>query len=198
MSISSRISRILLPLLILVPAAGCSPPLPTGYHTYTLGEGVGHFSFEYPAWIPVKTVTFGEDGNYTAVDMLGPFSSSDRTRTRIWVTVTRDPKEPVNVQKYFDDAFRIAESLSNYRFIDRSDLTVAGKPAEQMVYANLLHRSDYETRVLHLESYTVINRMVYLKHADAVWTISMTASEAAYPAELPGFEHLLSTFAFLN
>ena len=190
------------PLLVLTIAlllvAGCTPSPPTGYLTYRLTESAGYLSFEYPAWIPVKTVQFTDDGYYSAIDMLGPVSPADRTRTRIWVTITCDPNNPPNVLLYFESAITVAESLSGYRFIDRSDLTVAGESAKQIVYANILHRSDYETRVLHLEPYTVINRQIYLMHGKAVWTISMTASEETYASELPGFEHLLATFVFLD
>lgn len=184
--------------IVLVVIGGCGSPSPTGYRTYTLLEGAGHFSFEYPARIPVKTVHLGEDGNFTMVDLFGPVSPKDGTRTRVWITATRSPGMPPDFPLYLESALGVAESLSGYRFIDRSNLVVAGETAEQISYANMLHRSDYETRVLRLSPYTVINRHIYLTHGDAVWTISITATADVFDIELTDFERLLASFSFLG
>jgi hypothetical protein len=183
--------------LILATTLACKSPHPVGYQTYILTEGKEHFSFEYPAHIPIRTVQFSEDGNYIMVDMSGPVSSKDRTSTRIWVTATHTTGTTPNAGLFFQSGLGVAETLEGYRSIERSKIIVAGQEAEQMIYANTLHRSDYETRILHLSPYTAVNRQIYLTHGDAVWTISMTTNEPAYEYELSDFEHILATFTFL-
>jgi len=182
----------------LTAVTGCASPAPTGFQPYVLDQGAGHLSFEYPSRIPVKTVQVAEDGNYTMLELSGPVYAVDRTRTRTWITVTRSPGVAPDAQLYLNSAQGVAETLPGYRFIERSKTEVSGEPAEQIIYANTLSRNDYETRVLRLQPATVINRQIYLTHGDAVWTISITASEAFYETETPDFEHLLSTFKFLN
>jgi len=191
----SSVSAILLFLIILV---GCTSPSPAGYRTYSLEEGAGHLSFKHPSRIPVKTVQLGEDGNYTMIDLAGPISQTDRTRTRIWITITNNPDSPPDIQLYLQSGLGVAESLTDYRFMDRSKLTVAGEAAEQIIYTNTVHRSDYESRMLHLKPFAVINRQIYLMHGNTLWTISLTASERAYYDELPDFDHMLATFTFLD
>ena len=178
--------------------SGCSTPLATGYQTYTITEGAGYMSFEYPARIPPKTVQLAEDSSYTMIDLYGPVMPQDRTRTRIWVTVTRDASQAATAALHLQSALGIAETLAGYSFIDRSFLTLGGEQAEQIVYANVLSRTDYEIRVLHLSPVTMFNRQIFLSHNGAVWTISMTASEQNFDSDTPDFGHLINTFEFLD
>jgi hypothetical protein len=193
---STWIFAIFFGCALLLPS--CSTPLATGYQVYSITEGAGYMSFEYPARIPPKTVQIADDGSYTMIDLYGPVMPQDRTRTRIWVTVTKNSDQANTAGVHLQSALGIAETLAGYSFIDRSFLTLGSEQAEQIVYANVLGRTDFEIKVLHLSPVTMINRQIFLTHDGAVWTISMTASEQSYDSNTPGFNHLISTFKFLD
>ena len=177
--------------------AGCPAPA-TGYQTYTLEEGVGHLSFEHPARYGIKTVQLTEDESYTMVDAYGPVNREDRSRPRLWVTVTRANPGPPDAGAFLQSALDVAVSLPDFRFVERSPVTVDGATGEQVVYANTMFRSDYETRVLRLKPVTVLNRQVFVAHGESVWSISITVKESIAAAEMAEFERLLASFKFLN
>ncbi len=185
---------------IAIAAVGIRDPGPaSGYYSYTLTEGPGHLYFEHAARVPVKTVSFTEDKNYVMVDLYGRYAPEHHTRTRMWITVTRNPSgEAPNPGLFLDSALGVAETLPGFRYIDYSSLTVDGVQAEQIVYSNTTYRSDYETKILHLEPFTVVTRQIFLAHGEAIWSFAITASETIADTEMAEFEHLLATFKFLD
>ena len=181
---------------LLFPATACGGPAFTGYQTYTLEEGVGHMSIEYPSHFRVTLVQLLKEENYTMVDIYGPMNRKVRARTRLWVTVTRT--QVLDAGAALAESLLVARSLSGYRFIEQKIITVDGFEAEQVVYFYYAARSDYETRLLKLTPAPTVARYVFFVNNGVSWTVAMTSYETTAEADGVYFQHLLETLQVLN
>ncbi|RJO62916.1 MAG: hypothetical protein C4542_01415 [Dehalococcoidia bacterium] len=194
--------RFLKPLVLLSLAglsilASCSPPIPTGYKTYSLPDkGIAHLSFEYPAAFYVRLVQLLDDTGFERMDIDGPYSRQNRDRTTMWVAAQRYPT-PTTVGDMIQNAISAASGLSGYRQIERSTTNVNGMPAEQHTYFFYSTRSDYEIKVLGLKPSPMVTREVFFTYNGLQWTVGVSADERTVDADTPGFEHLLQTLTML-
>jgi hypothetical protein len=171
---------------------------PDGEQAYSLTKGIGHLSLEHPVRLPVKTVQFSEDGNFTEIDIYGRYDPWNHTRTRIWVTITRDQMGALTPEPFLEGALGTATSLPGFRLIDRSPATVDGIIGEQITYSNTMYRTDYETKVLHFHPYTSVSRQIFLVRDGSLWMISFAANEIVANTEIVNFQQVLASFKFLD
>ncbi len=186
-------------LCLLLALAGCrGNSQPTGYRVYTLTEGVGHVTFEYPARFTLASEQVLKDVGYTMVDLESPMSKKDRTRTRLWTTATQSPVGLGPAHSYLEACVATASTLPGYRFIETTALTIDGNPAEEVAYFYYAPRTDFESQMLNLEPVPTITRQVFFTHGDCAWVIGMTSNENTAQADLVDFEHLVATYRVLN
>ncbi len=181
---------------LLLPAGACGTPTFTGYRTYTLEEGVGHMSIEYPSHFNVTLVQLLKEENYTMVDIYGPMNRKVRARTRIWVTVSLTQTQDAGAA--LAEAMLVARTLSGYRFIEQGKLVIDGFEAEQVSYFYYATRTDYETRLLRLSPAPMVARYAFFVNNGVGWTVAMTSYETTAATDAAYYENLLNTLMVLN
>jgi hypothetical protein len=187
---------LVLTAALLLPAGACGAPTFTGYRTYTLEEGVGHMSIEYPSHFNVTLVQLLKEENYTMVDIYGPMDRRVRARTRVWVTVSITQVQDAGAA--LAASMLVARSLSGYRFIEQEKLVIDGFEAEQVAYFYYAGRTDYETKLLKLSPTPTVARYAFFVNNGVGWTVAMTSYETTADTDAVYFAHLLETLMVLN
>lgn len=199
MRITLRLFNLFLALIIggTSLSASCNQPVPTGYKTYSLPDkGIAHLSFEYPAAFYVRLVQLLDETGFERMDLDGPYSRQNRSRTTMWVEAHRYSTF-ITASDLIHNSISTASGLSGYRQIDRSSISVTGISAEQHTYFSYSKRSDYETKVLGLAPSPMVTREVFFTYGGLQWTVGMSAHERTVDADTPGFEQLLQTLTML-
>jgi hypothetical protein len=187
---------LLLISLATLSASGCS-----GYKTFSLEKGIGHFTFEHPAQYKVEKVEVRNDSLlYTHIILSGPGArlekgGMDYTFIDVFVDDTRVYSR--SAEDDLESSLASATKLPDYRLLERSAVSVAGVTAQQVVYfydrGVRDHPEDPEPEPL-----PTIMREIYFDHCDLIWSISIRSNEAAAEDARAIFEHILQTFKILD
>jgi hypothetical protein len=188
--------RILVVMAMLAAFVGMSlscDSSSTGYKTFSLEKGIGHFSFEYPARYKVEITEVRTDLQYTHVTFSSPFSKELRDSTFITVFVAPPDDASPNSEALLEKSLASAEVLDDFRFVERFSLTVAGVQGQEVVYSYGRLVSNYEN--VRIPEFM---REVYFDRGGLIWSVSMRSNQSMAEADEADFEHVLQTFKILE
>jgi hypothetical protein len=180
---------------------GCDSSM-EGYRTFTFDK-VAHFSFEYPAHYRKYSAHATVEDRTISIwfhDKVPP-KGSTYGYIHIFVEGASD--------SYPDAAAALEHTLSGFvepgpydeeepqRLLERSSLTIAGIPAELIVYSygydRIWGESPGSVAIL-----IRIAREVYFDHNGLIWNIVIESDEDRADVAEGDFEHLLETFQILD
>jgi hypothetical protein len=180
---------------------GCESSM-EGYRTFTSNKVV-HFSFEYPAHYKKYSAHATVENRTIFIGFVDKVPSKGATDGYITIYV-----EGVGIT-YPDAAAALEHTLSGFvepgpydeeepqRLLERSSLTIAGIPAELIVYSygydRIWGESPGSVAIL-----IRIAREVYFDHNGLIWNIVIESDEDRADVAEGDFEHLLETFQILD
>jgi len=191
-----RLFILLLILIVFLTAflylTGCK----SDYKTFTLQNGVGHFSLMYPSSYKVKNMNI-----YRSISLDYSDWASDSTHIFIGDPLLGEFDSPpvigVAVGSWLGDIFdsgsdldsrleRLKKDGYDFRLISREPVKVDGQWGEQIVY---FYRDI---------SAPMIVREAYFYYEGLYWRISMDSYEAAAEVDKKVYKYILKTFRFLD
>ncbi len=143
-------------------------------------------SFEYPStW---DRVTVGRVGNYSYMPLLPPDCS---------VIISSDVgSSQIALQSRMD---LISRYRREFRLINRDKVLLGQAEGEEIICSYLFPGQDPHLPVAYADDgEAVINRILSVDYKDYLYYIELIATLDSYDVEKTGFEHMLSTFRFLN
>jgi hypothetical protein len=189
--------KLVVLLIGLVTLTGCSS---NAFETFTLEEGIGHFTFEYPERYEVEKVETRSDLGYTHVILSGSVSNPEKggidyTFIGVFIEETSAyfPSAEVTLETSLAEA---SQHLPDYQLLEQSTLSVAGVEGQQIVY--YYDRGVYYPEEPVQEPIPTVMRKVYFDHSGLIWSISIRSNQAAAETAQADFEHLLETFQILG
>lgn len=186
-------------LATLLMTSGCSGA--DGYKTFTIGEGIAKFSFDYSSRYKVKEY-YAHD-NITAVHIRGPFNKEANDYTLIDVIVVPTTSFYPDAESAINDLIRkrSGDSVFEFKVLEQGDLMVAGIPAKFIVYQERdLTRAIadmYADNDSKKTAYEVCREIDFV-YNDLLWIISIDSDVSTAEADKANFEHVLQTFKILN
>ena len=188
---------LLLLLVALSIQSGCDS---SGYKTFTLEEGIGHFTFEYPARYEVELVEERSDLGYTSVTLSGPGPNlkkggMDYTFFDVFVDETNDYSPDAGVA--LQHTLALVSEWPDYQFLEQSTVSVAGVEGQQVVYFYDRGVREYPEDP-EPEPLPTIMRDVYFDHSGLIWLLAIRSNQAVAEDANVIFEHILETFKILD
>ena len=195
---------IALVLTLVSATLGCDSSM-EGYRAFTFNE-VAHFSFEYPAHYKKTSAGAEVEDKIIHIGLRDEVPSEGSNAGFIGIKV-----EGAGIT-YPDATVALEHTLSIFvdsepydedaeqapgRLLERSTLTVAGIPAELIVYSygyDYVRDSPSDPWVLLLR----IAREVYFDYNGLIWNIVIESDEDRAEVAKADFEHLLETFQILE
>jgi hypothetical protein len=198
-------------LISVVMSAGCSSDTndtsytgPTSYRSYTLSEGLVHFSFEYPtnydemftemlhSWVAATSFRSIEEEGWII----------ERSYLYIFIVEaggigTTDAEAALENEI---ESFASDEEYSDFEILDRSPVTIAGVAGEQVTFSYYFAETTPPCDggpVLKLPA-TLIVRCAYFECNGFVWEIFLQSTEGVADEDEVHFEHILETFTILE
>lgn len=185
---------------------GCNSTM-EGYRTFTFNK-VAHFSFEYPAHYEKYAAIYNEDLDDRGISIGFNDKVPSKGSTNGFIEVLA---EGAGIT-YPDATAALEDTLSGFvepdyydedaeeepkRLLERSTITVAGIPAELIVYSygyDLIREESSDSSVILIR----IAREVYFDHDDLIWNLVIESDEDRADVAEADFEHLLETFQILD
>ncbi len=169
----------------------------SGYETFTLERGIGHFSVEYPASYDIAKVEVRNDEEhiYTHVAFISPYLKKEQVYTTIHFQVDTKSDNFPNAEAMLEFLLSFHEKWEDFKLLDRGSITVNGIQAQQIVYSY----TSFPELVYHKDTkVSVTVREVYFDYGGLIWEISISSNTSTAEAANVHFEHILQTFKILN
>jgi hypothetical protein len=186
-------------VLLLVSSAVLTSCGGSDYKIFSLREGIGHFSMEYPPDYTVVRIDIRNDATsrYTDVGFRLQQSPGDEGFSEI--SVYAWPIEPAesSAALILDDLLDRADGIfSDFELLDQYSVMVGDMDGQVAVFSWTATPATYssESEAVTLPA---VSRIVCLCHNDLAWEIHLAADSVAQDAEAE-FSHILDTFQILN
>jgi hypothetical protein len=186
-------------VLLLVSSAALTSCGGSDYKIFSLREGIGHFSMEYPPDYTVVRIDIRNDAasRYTDIGFRVPQSPGDDSFGEISVYAWPIDMAESSAALVLDDLLgRAAGIFSDFKLLDQYSIMVGDMDGQAAVFswmatpANDYGESDAGTL-------PAVSRIVCFCHGDLAWEIHLASDSAAPDAE-DEFNHIIDTFQILN
>ncbi len=188
------LAAVILLITASLSVVGCER---SGYETFTLERGIGHFSVEYPASYDIARVEVRNDEEhiYTSVAFISPYLKKKQVYNAISIFVDTKSDSFPNAEAAMEFSLSSHEKWEDFKLLDRGSITVNGIQAQQIIYSYTVLRDPMyfkDTQVSATE------REVYFDYGGLIWEISISSNTSTAEAANVHFEHILQTFKILN
>jgi hypothetical protein len=185
-------------------APGCDSSM-EGYRTLNFNK-VAHFSFEYPAHYEKYSAHATVENRTIYVGFRDKVPSKGSTEGFIYIYVEGAGDTYPDAEAALEDTLSIFVEPDYYdeddeeepkRLLERSTITVAGIPAELIVYSygyDYVRDSPSDPWVILIR----IAREVYFDYNGLIWKLAIESDEDRADVAEADFEHLLETFQILD
>jgi hypothetical protein len=191
--------RILVPgcLLILTVlvffASSCGS---SDYRIFSLKEGIGHFTMEYPPEYAVVRIDIRNDSTnrYTDIGLRPPQSENINGLNEI--SIYAWPVDPAQAGAVFilDDLLSRADSIFNdFEVLQRYSRMIGDMEGQVAIFSWTASANESTT-----DNLPVISRMVCFFHGDLAWEIHVASDLLTQDQAEAEFNHILETFQILN
>ncbi|MFC2035816.1 hypothetical protein ACFLUJ_06825 [Chloroflexota bacterium] len=174
-----------------------------GNRTFTLREGIGHFSFKYPSRYEPEIVR-------TETGPLGPetyvvlFTSTtghaivEYHDAEILVHIGNIEARGRNSEEAAEFNISYWSRDEDFRLIERSSIEVAGIRGEQIVYSYVNEFTPHVSLGMHSVNKPAIRRGVFFDYNGQSWSISVTGHESIDDIVKKDYNHILETFKIIE
>ncbi len=187
-----QIGGILASVLVMSLAMSCGS---SDYRTFSLREGIGHFSVEYPAGYAVTRIDVrdGSSGRYTDVG-LGPAATQGAGLYEISVYAWPATGDESAGMILDDMLLRAAGIFQGFEFSERYSVMIGDLEGQAAVFRWTASASDNSTG----DPLPAVSRIVCFREGDNSWEIHVAADEAAQEQGAAEFQHIIETFQILS
>lgn len=186
-------------VLLLVSSAALTSCGGSDYKIFSLREGIGHFSMEYPPDYTVVRIDIRNDApsRYTDIGFRVQQSPGDEGFNEI--SVYAWPVEPTesSAALILEDLLDRAEGIfSDFELLDQYSVMVGDMDGQVAVFS-WMDTPASDSLESEAGTLAAVSRIVCFCHDDLAWEIHLASDSAAQDAETE-FSHILDTFQILN
>jgi hypothetical protein len=187
-----RWAIIILGTLTPIFSTNCDTSNEFTYKTFTLTEGIAHYSFEYRTYYKINGVPSIEN-SFSAASLKGPIVNKVKSYTQIVIQVWVPDQRYPNAESVLAGDMKNRSPAIESDILDQSNLLIGGVPAKQLVFSE----RDIGLPFLGiLEKYYNVDRRIYFDHKGLVWRIYITSDSSTAEADKADFDYILQTFKF--
>ena len=159
-------------MICLLALSGCS------YRTFTLKEGIAHFSFEYPSNYKIHSVEVGDiyrrRGEYTDINMftpkVGEKSLAEVHDAEIRIAIHQADSGVSNsteaLESFLSDSSKF---YKDFKLFERSDITVDGIQGERVVFSYTSLIVMVYHIGMHIVRPSAVGRITYFDYSGKIW-----------------------------
>jgi len=180
-------------LFISILITGCNT---SEYKTFTLKNGIAHFSFEYPSSYKVVDNIVSLMPAYTHIILRKPPNEEQMERiTSVLSIYVDEAYTPLSVDSAISSNLSDISTWNDFKLLERSSIQVVGVNGQRIVYS---WASIPARHGIAGEPIPSLAREVYFYQDGQLWNISISSDELTTEAAKADFEHVLRTFKILN
>jgi hypothetical protein len=168
------------------------------YKVFSLKEGIGHFSFEYPAGYSVTRIDIRNEAvtRYTDIGLCSTFTTSSPGLNEISVYAWPVDSSTDTATHVLTGMLAQGETIfSDFKLDERFSVMIGDMEGQAAIFSwTASSTSGPEEK----KTLPAISRMVCFRHGDLAWEIHVASGiETQVQAETE-FNHILETFQILN
>lgn len=197
MKVSGRpgawVSGALLLALLAATSCGGGPD----YHIFSLREGIGHFSMEYPSAYTVTRIDIRNDPTERYTD-IGLRVEAGAGLKEIDAYAWPAEEAGATASLILDGTLARATGVfRDFRVLERTSLMVGDMEgqAARFSWTAVPAGSDNGTPAGALPT---VSRIVCFRHGDIAWEIHVASDEGGQAAALGEFQHIIDSFQVLD
>ena len=170
------------------------------YKTFSMTEGIAHFSFEYPS--KYEITDYYSDNEILTVTLTEPFNKQAKDSTKISVGIV--PGNENYPQDYINSLIRKRSSDPDFNLqeLEQADLFVSGKQAKLFVYqerdlGRIMAGVYYGTNE-DISTLNEIIREAIFYYNNLAWVIAIDSDSSTAEVDKADFDHVIQTFKILE
>jgi hypothetical protein len=181
-------------LVIVLLMASCGS---SDYHVFSLREGIGHFSVEYPSACIVTRIDIRNDitARYTDVGLSSLPDAGAHGLNEIsvyaWPAGPGDETASLILDNMLDHAGGI---FLDFNILDRYSVMLGDIEGQA---ARFSWDAAASVNATGLSSLPAVSTMVCFRHGDVAWEIHVASAVAAQMQAETEFQHIIDTFQIL-
>jgi len=171
------------------------------YKTFTMTEGIAHFSFEYSSQYDIKESVSNEDKGISYVTLVGPYNRDAKDTPEIGVIVGSPSSENYAEDKINNLITKFSDDPDfNLQELEQADLLISGIPAKLFVYQERDLGRIIAGIYAGVDTSAVIEviREVLFTYNSCDWMIYIDSDSSTAEADKTDFDHVIQTFKILE
>jgi hypothetical protein len=197
-----RIFRILswVILVLMLLASFLTSCGSSDYKVFSLREGIGYFSMEYPSAYMVTRIDIRNDATsrYTDIGLSSPQVSSHPGLNEISIYAWPSDTGNETATLVLDEMLAKAETIfQDFKLLQRFSVMIGDMEGQGAIFS---WSASPTTPANESEAGTLpaVSRIVCFRHGDLAWEIHVASDSAAQTQAAADFQHITDTFQILN
>jgi hypothetical protein len=193
--IGSYISVLL--ILVVCSASSCSDG---EYKIFTLGEGIAHFSMEYPSTYEVVRIDIRNDATtcYTDVGLRQPNAQRQNGLREISVYAWPIDSTKTGAAAVLDDLLDHAGTVfKDFELLNRYSIMVGDREGQLAIFSWTAAPATYSDES-EIATLPALSRIVCFCHRNIAWEIHVASDSESQEEAEAEFGHIIDSFRIRN
>ena len=183
--------------LLLIAATSATSCGNSDYRMFSLNEGIGHFSMEYPAEYTVTRIDIRNDSasKYTDIGLgTRPVAGSPGLNE---ISIYAWPAESSETAVLVLDGLlaRASSIFQDFRLLDRFAVMIGDMEGQGATFS---WTASVSVNASEANTLAAVSRMVCFRHGDLAWEVHVASGEAVKEQAETEFQRILDTFRILD
>jgi len=163
------------------------------YHVFSLGEGIGHFSLEYPPAYKVTRIDIRNEmsNRYTDIGLADKSVGLHEISVYAWPAGPGDETASLILDNMLGRAGGV---FLDFNVLDRYSVMIGDIEGQA---ARFSWDAAASVNATVLSSLPAVSSMVCFRHGDLAWEINVASDAAAQTRAKTEFQHIIDTFQIL-
>jgi hypothetical protein len=184
-------------VLLALLAASCGS---SDYKVFSLREGIGHFSIEYPAEYAISRIDIRNDlvSRYTDIGLGSQAITSNPGLNEISIYAWPIDSSSDTASLILTSMLAQGENIfPDFKLLGRFSMMIGDMEGQGAIFSWTasapISSSESEANTL-----PAVSRMVCFRHGDLAWEIHVASGELEQMQAEADFQHIINTFRILN
>jgi hypothetical protein len=170
------------------------------YKVFSLKEGIGHFSLEYPPEYSVTRIDIRNDATsrYTDIGLSAPPVVGSRSLNEISIYAWPADGNETAALVLTGMLARAETIFQDFKLLQRSSVMIGDIEGQAATFSWTASPAAASTNESEAGTLPAVSQMVCFRHGELAWEIHVASDLAAQKNAETEFQHILETFQILN
>jgi hypothetical protein len=170
------------------------------YNVFSMKEGIGHFSLEYPHEYSITRIDIRNDATsrYTDIGLSVPPIAGSSTLNEISIYAWPADRNETAALILTGMLARAETIFQDFKLLQRSSVMIDDIEGQEASFSWTASPGAASTNESGAGTLPAVSRMVCFRHGELAWEIHVASDLAAQKNAETEFQHILETFQILN